>query len=323
MELDPVNDRPPSDKRSLFAASWIRAVALWILAGALFKLFRGTPADLPRLVRDLPLELGLTYKLAIAAELGIAFTALLRPRWGWPLELALLAVFDAVLATQIAAGDASCGCFGTSITIPPWVMLAIDSTLLAGLLLARPWSAAIRGGAHPWIVAGALALAAALPWIFDREVKQGGLPLDGSRGARRDAYLVLDVEDWVGREIWDTPLGQPPLSASIDVNALPLDGLWVFYRSTCDHCAEHLKALAETDIGETAIALVRLEEATDTEANRVVHALPTGALVKLASLPPSLRYTIQTPAELLLEAGKIVAAREGVTSETGLLAEPR
>ena len=38
------------------AALFVRLGAAWLLAGALFKLLAGTPADLPPVVQDLPLE---------------------------------------------------------------------------------------------------------------------------------------------------------------------------------------------------------------------------------------------------------------------------
>jgi len=299
-----------------FAASWVRLIALWILAGAAFKLFKGTPADLPAVVRDFPGDLGLKYKLAITAELAIAFVALLRPRWGWVPELFLLFVFDLVLTTQIAAGEANCGCFGGDVSVPPWLMLTIDSVLLAGLLLARPWSRLPASGVHWLAPAAAAALAFVAPWLYDREVVPGEVVADGQ--PIKNAYLEFPLEKWVGKDIWDTPLGQPPLDQYLDVNALPLDGLWVFWRSTCDHCAEHLKHLAENEHGERSIALIRLEEPNDTEANRVVHVLPDGNFVAAASLPPSISYILQTPGELVLEGGRITAGAEGVTSETGL-----
>src|SRR6185503_10552929 len=116
------------------ALACVVAIAVWVLTGAVFKLVWGTPALLPGVVRDLPLELGLTYKLAIGIELAIVAIALSKPRWGWPLQASLLLVFDLVLTTQIAAGVESCGCFGAKLEIDPRVMLAIDSVLLAGLL---------------------------------------------------------------------------------------------------------------------------------------------------------------------------------------------
>jgi hypothetical protein len=70
--------------------------------------------------------------------------------------------------------------------------------------------------------------------------------------------------------------------------------------------------------GERLITLIQLEEPHDTLANRVVHAMPDGNFVKHARLPPSISYVLTTPAELLLEGGKITAAREAVTPETGL-----
>ena len=189
----PVTTNAPSRSKSPLAIAWIGLIGAWILAGGLFKLFLGTPADLPRVVREFPLELGLVYKLAITAELAIGSLALLKPRWGWLPALSLLFVFDVVLTTQIAGGEASCGCFGGSITVPPWAMLAIDSVLLLGLLATRPWSA-FGPGAHPLIASGALAVALVLPWPFDRQVKQDGLTLDGAQPKQR-AWLELDVED--------------------------------------------------------------------------------------------------------------------------------
>lgn len=308
-------------RRSRLAMTALGAAALWVLAGAVFKLFWGTPALLPKPViatgERLGLDLGLTYKLAIGLELALVAVALLRPRLGWAGLAALFVVFDLVLAAQIAAGETKCGCFGSSFSPSPKVMLAIDTALLVLLLATRPWSSAPRG--LPLVAPAALgALGLALPWFFDRElavtITKDGEELDVSK----NAYVILDLEKWVGKDIWDTPLGQPPLSSSIDVNALALDGLWVFWRATCDHCAEHLKALKEKEQGQRLLVLVQLEEKNDTLANRVVHELPDGIFVQHAVLPATIEYVLQTPGELLLEGGKVVAAKEGATSETGL-----
>ena len=102
-------------KNSLPIAA-ITSAALWLLAGAGFKLLAGTPNDLPPVVRDFPLELGLTYKLVIGLELCVAFLALLQPKWSWVPVVAVFLVFDAILAGMLS--EASCGCFGSTITIP-------------------------------------------------------------------------------------------------------------------------------------------------------------------------------------------------------------
>lgn len=301
-----------SSGRSRLAYAWIALIAAWVSAGAIFKLVWGTPALLPEAVRRVPLELGVTYNLAIGIELAIAAIALTRPRTGWVLLAALLVVFDAVLTTQIAAGDASCGCFGSKLAMPPWLMMGIDSVLLLGLLALRPWRSAPRG--LPIVVPAVLAaLGLVVPWLMDRELDQGTVIADGAPTG--GAWANLAVEKWVGKDVWDTPLGQPPLNQYLDVTALPLDGLWVFWRQTCEHCAKHLERLAETEHGERLITLVQLEEPTDTVGNRVVNAMPDGNFVQHARLPPSISYVIQTPAELVLEGGRIVAAEEAVPTE--------
>jgi len=309
----------PSDvnpeRRSRFALAWIWLIAAWVLTGAIFKLFWGTPALLPKVVRDLPLELGLTYNLAIGIELAISVVALTKPRWGWWMQAALLLVFDLVLSTQIAAGETNCGCFGAKLSVDPRVMLAADSALLVGLLAARPWSR-LGVGLVPVVPVALAALVLALPWFFERQVESGevvasGQPVPG-------LWQDLPVEKWVEQEIWDTPLGRPPLNEYIDVGKLPLDGLWVFWRATCEHCAKHLAHLDANEHGERLITLIQLEEPNDTLSNRVVHTMPDGNFVQHARLPASISYILQTPAELLLAGGKIVAAREAVTPETGL-----
>lgn len=310
----------PEQQGSRLTALIVRLSGLWLLTGALFKLLLGTPSDLPQVVRDFPLELGLTYNLAIAIELCVAALALLRPRWSWLPLIGVFLVFDGILVGQIAAGDASCGCFGSNVSMPPWVMLLIDSVLLLGLFVSRPWKTLARKGAPFVLVAAALALGIALPWLLDRQVTSGSGDGSGNGGGggALTQWKELDIESWVGQDVWDTPLAQPPLSESIDVTALPLDGIWIFYRYTCEHCAEHLAELATSATGETMIALIRLQESHDTEANRVVQQMPSGNFVQHAQLPDSMDYVLTTPAEIRVEGGRITQAVEAVNAETSL-----
>lgn len=312
---------PQESRRSRLVWAALIAVALWVLLGAVFKLLWGTPALLPKPViataARMGLDLGLTYKLAIGLEFAVVAVALLRPRLGWWALAGLLVVFDLVLSAQMAAGEDTCGCFGANFSPSPSVMLAIDTTLLVALLATRPWSSASQGA--PLFAAAAVgALGLALPWLFDRELAPTNTKNGEGLDVSRNAYVVFELDKWVGKDVWDTPLGRAPLSASIDVNALALDGLWVFWRATCDHCAEHLQKLKSVERGARLLVLVQLEEKHDTPANRVVHDLPEGAFVQHASLPASIEYVLQTPSEIRLEGGRIVAAREPVTSETGL-----
>ncbi len=277
----------------------VRLVGAWILSGALFKLLLGTPADLPSIVRELPLDLGLTYKLAISAEFAIAAFALLVPRVAWPAVAALMAVFCGILVKLWADGDANCGCFGSSVSFPPWAMLLIDGTLLVALLAQRPWRDWRITFPRTAIVASAVALIlVSAPWILDREATAAPVSLPG--------YVVLDVESWVGQDLAETDL-----APFVEIDALPSEGLWIFYRHTCEHCAEHLFELAATDEGERPITLLRIVEEDDTEANRIVQLLPEGEHVSMVELPLSVDWVVTTPAEFELEGGRIVSAREG------------
>jgi hypothetical protein len=231
-------------KNPTLPAVAVRLAALWVLVGAGFKLFLGTPADLPQVIRDLPLELGLTYKLAISIELFIALLAVVRPRLGWiPIALLYL-VFEGVLAIQLANGETSCGCLGSTVQLTPAMMMGIDTALLALLLLSKPWRL-VRG--HSIVVLGgtvykvttttnwrlvrghsivvlliACLTGVALPWLFDREAKpppkvvpptagEPGVtapsapPTPAKRALRE--YVVLSPEDWIGESVYDTPLG--------------------------------------------------------------------------------------------------------------------
>ena len=151
------------------AATFLRLAALWLLAGALFKLLMGSPKDLPPSVlsfaRGIELNADLTLRLAVAIELVIGVLALLRPKLAWlPITLQFI-VFEAILLQMVLGGDASCGCFGSQITVPPQVMLGIDSVVLLCLLLSKPWHQApapspglptvlvlLLCGAAPWLV---------------------------------------------------------------------------------------------------------------------------------------------------------------------------
>src|SRR5688572_15908929 len=104
---------------SKYAPLVVRLVAVWVLTGASYKLFSGSPNDLPPVVREFFLGADLTFRLAIAIELSIALIAILRPRTGWVLLALQLAVFLAILVQLMLSGEASCGCFGSKVTITP------------------------------------------------------------------------------------------------------------------------------------------------------------------------------------------------------------
>jgi hypothetical protein len=250
--------------------------------------------------------LGLLFKVVVGAELLVGAFALLRPRRGWPLVALLLLIFGGVLVSQVTAGAASCGCFGATIKIPPAAMLAVDASMLALLLAARPWGLA-RGGSRADAVAAvaALALAIAAPIAIDRE---GGAPAAGAATGRPALrpWVALEVGSWVGK-----PLAETTLARHANLEGLP-DGLWLVYRDSCEVCADCLRTMSVVEQGARELVLVRLREPADPAHPPKVHDLPKGPFVWGVELPDSTDWVVTAPARLFVENGIVVGAQEGI-----------
>ena len=285
--------RSPS---GLFAVVVTRLAGLWVLAGAIFKLLWGNPADLPLIVQELPPDLGLTYRVAIAAELSVGLLALLKPRWAWLLLIALLVLFNIALVTQIQAGAESCGCFGEKIPVPPAVMLGIDTAILLLLIVSRPWESMGRDAVNDLVLIVVLTLALPLPWILDRESKSGDT--GNTPGV---AWTELKVKDWSGRRLADTDLAQ-----WVDTSKLPDDGLWLFWRDSCEVCADVLLRMEGEEWGLRPVVLIHLPEGELAEDQRKVHRLPDAPHVHKLELPADRDWLLVTPGVLVVEKGCVV-----------------
>lgn len=307
-------------------AAAVRIVSLWILVGALYKLFQGTPNDLPPPVLEfLPnLDPGLKLHLAIAIELAVVVLAWVTPRIAWPLVVAQFAVFIGILVVLLARGAESCGCFGSKVTMPPAAMLAIDGACLVGLLATRPWKT--FGPSKPRLGL-ALPLAAAvmaLPWFVIRDqvevaprppsVGQNGSPGDPLTAPAKSEFrlpsplprfAVLSPlkQKWVGKHIRDTELG-----LWVDVDLFPQDATWLIYRLTCEHCRDHfIKLNAEFDPANPKLyVLVRIPE-VDDEKNRQVDVFPEH-FPEEAVLPGGMEWFMQTPWTIEIEGGIVKRA---------------
>lgn len=297
-------------------APWlVRLAGAWLATGALMKLLLGSPADLPSVIRSLPLDLALTYRVSIAVELAVASLAFLAPRLAWPLVTAVFGVFVAILVGLIATGAASCGCFGPNVTLPPWVMLAIDGALLIAMLASRPWRIA-RSTLSPGLgrlraaaVVLAVAVSVGAPFALDRQAKGAVAAGDDGGQAALPSYAVLSPAKWVGK-----PLADSELARWLDLSRLPQDGLFVFYRQTCEHCAAHLFELAANEQGDRAVVLVRVVDKTDTAANNVIQVKPQGPYVSEVELSGGIDWVVTTPADAVIEQGIVVSAQEGIGS---------
>jgi hypothetical protein len=296
-------------------ARWaLRLCALWLAAGALAKLFFGTPALLPEVVRGLtPLSLDLTYTLVIGVELGLVGLAFLRPRQAWPPLVAVFAFFEFVLATQLAAGEESCGCFGGGLKVSPALMMAVDSALLLFLLATKPWAALKRPGAGLGLVLLVLALSFALPasWIRVRQSEGPVAPPADPNGksppVKAPDWLTLDPAKWVGQGVYDIA----ELTKWVAAEKLPSDGKVVLWRQGCTHCAKHLRELAHGDKGEEPILLVQIQD--DEQDSRAVDAMPSGAHVTTAEFPKGMQVVLETPWEIRVAAGTVTTVLDPKT----------
>lgn len=292
-----------------FAPLAVRLAALWVLAGALFKLISGTPADLPPVLHELPVSVDLFFKLAIGVELVLVCASFLRPKLAWIPMVGLFLVFDVVLTMSL--GEESCGCFGSSIAIPPAVMLGVDSVLLLAILLTKPWRSESKGmGPAPALPVLAVALIA-LPFFYVGDTKIV-VNEEGETNVEEVRYVILDVESWKDQLIYDTDFAA---LFPAEIETLPTDGTFIFWRWDCDHCAEHFITLAGNDDMSQPYVLVRLKQDTDNEENKSVTAMPTGSHVTHLELPAGPQYVVETPAEFVLEGGMVVRAEEGVGKE--------
>ena len=330
--------------------------AAWIATGALFKLLRGSPNDLPPVLHDLGIDMSLLYPTVIGIELAVAAFAVLAPRIGWWLVVLQLMAFLGVLGVLIQRGAESCGCFGTTVKISPEVMAGIDGALLLLLVFTRPWSGFSRRGL-PQVIGGFAAGALlVLPFTMSREQTEpkgevarptpsGYVPpteprepgaepatnvelaeaaLEGTEtrstepapnettepevvpatnGGSAKGWVVLPLETWEGKALAETELG-----SWVALDAMPQDGLWVFYRMTCDHCAEHLNQLWSTEVGQRQVALVRIVDRDEDENAHVVQLMPEGPHVVHLTLPEEVDWVLETPSELELAGGYVTRA---------------
>jgi hypothetical protein len=286
-----------SPTRNGFAPIAVRLAGAWILAGALAKLFLGTPSDLPQMVRKLsPFGLDLTFHLIIGVELALVSLAWIRPKLAWPLVLALFAFFDFILVSQLAAGADSCGCFGGHIKVSPWIMLAVDSALILAMLASRPWSSMGPTGARLLPLAAAIAVSFAAPWVLIRA------PQAPAPDAKPAGYVILEPEKWMNHSIDD--LGE--LTRWVGVDKIPTDGKIVLWRQGCEHCAAHLRMMAGRNDASELILLVQLRD--DLKSSRAVDLMPEGPNVTRAEFPENQDVTAITPWELHVSGGVVTAS---------------
>jgi len=329
-----VSTRSPREKTTRLV---LLLAASWVAAGALFKLFAGSPNDLPPLVRDFVLGPVQTFRSAIAIELCIVILAILRPRFAWLPLAALFGVFIGVLIPLATSGADSCGCFGSAVAIPPQVMIAIDGSLLVLILVMRPWSAFSNMSLRPLPLIPLFAIAVAMPWFKFKTLSapsptttasrtpDASLPSANGSGASNgdpalptstDAqpdttppavpeYVPWSLPDplpdfhWFETDEWlDQEVHDIDLSIFLDPDLLPTDCEVVLYRQTCEHCKEHLEKLT-MEPPMMPLVLLRVMEIGDTPENEITVVKPADHIpMELPAIPRG--YGIETPMKLIL-----------------------
>ncbi|MEO0650347.1 MAG: MauE/DoxX family redox-associated membrane protein [Planctomycetota bacterium] len=123
-------------------------------------------------------------------------------------------------------------------------------------------------------------------------------------------WTVFYPDRWVGQDLFSIPLANYLLEDELAL--MPDSGLIVFYRQQCDHCRDHLLELANVELGQRRIGLVRVPEPSDTPDNSLIVVKPEGPHVSEATLIEGIEYVLNTPAEIEVEGFVVTAAREGI-----------
>jgi hypothetical protein len=287
---------------SKFAAVAVRLAALWLLTGALFKLFAGSPKLLPPLVTGhSPFSANLTFHLAIAIELTIVWLAMLKPHRGWLVITALFAFFLVVLVDQLLRGAESCGCLGDTIKVPPALMMGVDGSLLAFMLATQPWKNLSGPGLSSAVLALGVAVSIAAPWIVIPSPTNVVVTVDPNTGVKSAnvRWVDMEPEKWIGQSIFDVT----QFTQWVAPEKIPTDGRIVLWRQGCDHCKKHLEEMANEKNESQLILLVQVQD--DLKSSRAVEAMPNGPNVTLVALPENQEFGVTTPLELVVEGGVV------------------
>jgi len=305
-------------------AAWIGLILVrflvpfWVLAGAAAKLAERSPKLLPEHLRGVLTDIGLDLHIALSIFLTIEFAAIavmvLLPRLARITGIFMLGVFCLVLLYEIVNGNVtSCGCLG-SVSPPPWLMLAIDLTLLVlvAALPVRPLR--LAGDRAAW---GLVTLLAVVLGIVSFTRVLGGATgvqividpaADGAAATTTQlpAYYALDTTDWPGQPAEDIDLLSwvPGLSDSIQNGQHYV----IFYSRTCDHCYELLLEHFSYD-PPAPTTLVAIPESVDGFITDGGIENPCIDCTEL-ELPVGVDWLMTPPVVIAIENGVIWCAQE-------------
>lgn len=326
-------------------AAWIvRGAALWLLVGALAKAFTGTPSELPAPILNADLDPFVVIPAAVVIETFVAILALVLPRVGWLPLAAALALFSAILVAHMLSGAEHCGCFGGAFPVPAWLMLGVDASLAvvvvaAGIVSRGATAAMLRSRGMLQTALGAGLVGLGLGWYADVRLRPlrpvetpaampspslGAAPTEGaarppltvpilptpqpkawSLPAQFPGEVILRPITWLNK-----PLAQTELGRWTDTSLFPPDAQLILYYESCNHCADHLRALAAKQEADPSAApnyvLVQLPTPVAPGVRTYVDVVPKGLHVHL---PKEItRWVITPPWDVWTEGGVVKRA---------------
>jgi len=306
-------------------------IPAWIIVGATFKLVEGTPKHLPREIlldaKHLGIDLNVLLAMLISLEYLAAIAMILVGRVARLASAFMMAAFCAILVREIATGSSDCGCLG-AFSPSPWMMLAIDGTLLLGVVLLRPrpLPGGIDAARWPAVAASAAILATTgtsfgllVPWGRADAVTpvSTGEENGGVTGATAvtgpaplpDYWLSSDLDSWRGRRWNEIELFGFMKQAPKDIDTGTR--YVVFYSRTCDHCEDMFH---EDLVPDPVLAALVTAVEVPADKNRLTSPdawpMPPTACESL-SLPLGVDWIITTPLAVRIVDGVIECAEEG------------
>lgn len=258
----------------------------------------------------------------IAGELGIGFLALYGVYWKQlrMVAMTLFTMFAGYSLYLALQGAESCGCFG-SVKVNPWWTLGLDVVVVAGLVVEWWWEKPVEfspspklspgcGGEGLWKLFGvgvvSVALCLMLVWHTKPVVHADGLLQTVS------GLTILEPEEWNGRPF--------PLKESIDADLSQGEWLVVLHRHDCHDCQKAMplyEELAASGAGKR-VALVEVppfgeEDSSPQYLSKLVSPVPArregeGLNLVVGRLTPGREWFVQTPVEIRIKDGVVVAA---------------
>ena len=244
-----------------------------------------------------------------------------------PIPAWLVLVVDGTLLLGILATRAWRGAMPRAAGRPG---LAGAAALICGLALGwmadhrlaalRPAEARNEGGADARTASRAQPAVAASPHVGSQpttpSVAQSGASSPPPPAAPAPWRLPETIPDqvllrptqWIGRRLAETELGR-----WTDTSAFPSDATLVIYYLSCNHCADHLRELAEQQAADPASSpryvLVQLPTPSGYKGRLFVDRVPEGLRVEL---PAAVKTWVITPPWDVTLRGGVVAGAERI-----------